>query len=113
MDAQITFPKLGNLTHAQASATGAGLLTAVLGIFDHLHVPLLSPSNLPAPNSRNEWALVFGGAGSVGQFAVQFLKLSGFKVIVTCSPKSNAVRLFSLSTTITPDPLPSHLTTLS
>jgi NADPH:quinone reductase-like Zn-dependent oxidoreductase len=57
-----------------------------LGIFNGLNVPVPDPKNLPAP--KDEWALVFGGASSVGKIALQILKLAGYKVVTTASPKS-------------------------
>lgn len=86
MDAPVTIPKPPDISLAEASASGVGILTASLGVFDGLRVPLLDATALPEP--RDEWALVFGGAGSVGQFAVQLLKVAGFKVVTTCSAKS-------------------------
>ena len=86
MDAHVTIPKPDNLTLAQVSTAGVALLTACLGVFDALSISLVDPSALPGP--RNEWVLVFGGAGSVGQFAVQLFKVCGFKVVATCSQKS-------------------------
>ncbi|KAF2476924.1 GroES-like protein [Lindgomyces ingoldianus] len=86
MDAAVTIPKPSNIDLAQASTTGVGVLTAFLGVFDCLKIPLVDPDNLPSP--KNEWALVFGGASSVGKFAVQTLKACGYKVVTTCSAKS-------------------------
>jgi len=43
--------------------------TAALGIFKELKVPIPDPKNLPAP--LDEWALVFGGASSVGKATIQ------------------------------------------
>ncbi|CAO2653380.1 Nn.00g027910.m01.CDS01 [Neocucurbitaria sp. VM-36] len=88
MNASVTLPKPANMTFAQASASGVGILTACLGVVSGLKVPLPDPAGLAAPTPRDEWALVFGGAGSVGQFAVQLLKGAGFKVVTTCSAKS-------------------------
>ncbi|KAF2680421.1 GroES-like protein [Lentithecium fluviatile CBS 122367] len=85
-DAPVTIPKPKNINFAQAATTGAGILTAFEGAFDVLKLPLLDPDNLP--EAKDEWALVFGGAGTVGKFAVQTLKLSGFRVVTTCSAKS-------------------------
>ena len=82
----VTIPKPKNLSFAQASATGAGILTAFDGIFDGLKLPLVDAENLP--EAKNEWVLVFGGASTVGKFAVQTLKLCGYKVVTTCSAKS-------------------------
>ncbi|KAH7371710.1 chaperonin 10-like protein [Pyrenochaeta sp. MPI-SDFR-AT-0127] len=86
LDAPVTIPKPSNISLAQASATGVGIFTAALGIFGKLGIPL--PDSAAPSQQRNEWALVFGGAGSVGQFSVQLLKISGFKVVTTCSTKS-------------------------
>ncbi|KAF2001804.1 GroES-like protein [Amniculicola lignicola CBS 123094] len=86
MDADVAFPKPKNITLPQAAATGVGVLTAFLGIFAGLKIPLVDPANLPAPTG--EWVLVFGGASSVGKFAVQTLKVAGYKVATTCSEKS-------------------------
>ncbi|KAF2183206.1 GroES-like protein [Zopfia rhizophila CBS 207.26] len=86
MDAQVTIPKPSNITFAQASTVGVGALTAFLGIFWGLKIPLLDPENFPG--EKDEWVLVFGGASSVGKFAVQTLKACGYRVITTCSAKS-------------------------
>jgi NADPH:quinone reductase-like Zn-dependent oxidoreductase len=85
-DAQVCFPVPHNLSLAEVAGTSVGLLTAAVGVFTHLHIPLIDVDSLPG--ARNEWALVFGGSGSVGQFAVQFLKLAGFEVVTTSSAKS-------------------------
>lgn len=36
-----------------------------------------------------EWVLILGAAGSVGQYAVQIAKLCGFKVLGSCSPAND------------------------
>ncbi|KAF2728016.1 GroES-like protein [Polyplosphaeria fusca] len=89
MDAAIAIPKPSNITLPQAATIGSGALTAFMGVFDGLRVPLLDPSHLPSP--KNEWALVFGGASSVGKFAVQTLKAAGYKVATTASAKSTSL----------------------
>lgn len=93
MDAPLAIPRPSNISLAQASASGVGILTASLGVFQGLKVPYPKPSALSNP--VDEWALVFGGAGSVGQFAVQLLKISGYKVVTTCSTKSAEVNQIS------------------
>jgi NADPH:quinone reductase-like Zn-dependent oxidoreductase len=65
--------------------------TACLGVFNGLNIPLPDAANLPAPS--NEWALVLGGASSVGKIAVQLLKVAGYKVVASCSASSADVRL--------------------
>jgi NADPH:quinone reductase-like Zn-dependent oxidoreductase len=91
MDAMVTIPKPANINFAQASTAGSSVLTAFLGVFNGLKVPLLDPDHLPKQN--DEWALVFGGSSSVGKFAVQALKLAGYRVVSTGSAKSFGVRL--------------------
>ncbi|KAI9874431.1 MAG: hypothetical protein M1830_009759 [Pleopsidium flavum] len=44
------------------------------------------PNIIPHPIS--EWIIIPGGAGSVGQYAVQLAKACGFKVLASCSAKS-------------------------
>jgi len=51
------------------------------------------PQTVPAP--LNKWMLVYSGASSVGQYAIQLAKLSGFKVVTTASA-SRESRLKSL-----------------
>ncbi|KAH8719225.1 chaperonin 10-like protein [Phaeosphaeriaceae sp. PMI808] len=98
-DAHLCIPVPPNLTLAEAAGTGVGLLTAALGIFDRLKIALPDPANLPAPHDK--WALVFGGAGSVGQFAVQLFNIAGFKVVATSSAKSfELLRSIGASATI-------------
>lgn len=48
---------------------GAGEKTASLGLFIGLRIPLPDPKALPEP--KDEWILILGGAGSVGQYAIQ------------------------------------------
>ena len=46
------------------------LKTACLGLFvAGFAIPLVDPKN--PPSSKDEWILVLGGAGSVGQYAIQ------------------------------------------
>jgi len=65
------------------------LQTAALAIFKDLKIPIPSPADLPAP--KGEWALVLGGASSVGKMAIQILKVCGYKVIATASKSSFGV----------------------
>ncbi|TFY76299.1 hypothetical protein EWM64_g7715 [Hericium alpestre] len=52
--------------------------------FDDLPNPL-EPATTPIP------ILVYGASSSVGQYVVQFAKLSGLKVFATASPKNHAL----------------------
>ncbi|KAI9573299.1 chaperonin 10-like protein [Boletus coccyginus] len=95
-------PKLpANITFDQAASLPLGVSTTV--------IPLYSPSpagvGLKAPwdGGRGHYAeqpaLVLGGAGSVGQYAIQFAKLSGFSPIITTASPRNTDLLKSLGAT--------------
>lgn len=55
-------------------------------MWNGLDIALPDPQNLPAIS--DEWVLVLGGGGSVGGYAVQLSKLSGYKVIASVSARS-------------------------
>ena len=86
MDAKLTvkFPK--DLSFQQGATLGVGTYTACLGLFDGLKLKLPGPSTPMEP--KEEWIVVLGGAGSVGQYSVQIAKIVGYKVIATCSRKT-------------------------
>lgn len=46
--------------------------TASLGLFTGLRIPLPDPKALP--EAKDEWILILGGAGSVGQYTIQVRK---------------------------------------
>lgn len=68
MDAKLALLNQKN-TLQQGATLGVGTYTASLGLFDGLKVELLDPNTLPSV--KDEWIIVLGGAGSVGQYAVQ------------------------------------------
>ncbi|KAL1940843.1 hypothetical protein VTO73DRAFT_7884 [Trametes versicolor] len=47
---------------------------------------------LPEPGAfsfeKDEWIFVYGGSSSCGQYAIQFARASGFKVVTTSSPRN-------------------------
>ncbi|KAL3443720.1 chaperonin 10-like protein [Aspergillus insuetus] len=88
MDADLTILKPKNISLAEAATIGVGIETAALGVFRGCEIPLPDPDNLPAP--KNEWAVVLGGASTVGRFGVQIFKLLGYKVIASCGTRSLA-----------------------
>ena len=61
------------LTHVQAASVPIGALTAWQALFDHARL------------AAGESALIHGGAGSVGHFAVQFAHAHGARVTATVS----------------------------
>ncbi|EPS35239.1 hypothetical protein H072_11550 [Dactylellina haptotyla CBS 200.50] len=78
--------KPDNIHLEQAATLGVGTSTAALGLWNGLNIDLPDPENLPAVS--DEWVLILGGGGSVGGYAVQLAKLSGYKVIASVSAKS-------------------------
>jgi NADPH:quinone reductase-like Zn-dependent oxidoreductase len=90
MDTFVTFiltPKMASagLTPLGASTLGAAVLTACLGLFEGLHIPL---STLEEKRTGEEYILVLGGASSVGKSAIQLALCAGYKVLTSCSPAS-------------------------
>lgn len=61
-------------------------LTACQCLWDSL--PGLPTPLSPSTSSTPEAILVWGGASSVGNYVIQFAKLSGLRVITTASPKN-------------------------
>ncbi len=86
MDAKLTvkFPK--DLSFQQGATLGVGTYTACLGLFDGLKLKLPGPSTPMEP--KEEWVVILGGAGSVGQYSVQIARIVGYKVVATCSRKT-------------------------
>ncbi|VUC25825.1 unnamed protein product [Clonostachys rosea] len=82
--AQLVIKVPKGLSLNQASALGVALATNCLALWDCLAIPG-SPSS-PSPESFD--ALVYGGSTCFGTMAIQLLKLSGARVITTCSPRS-------------------------
>lgn len=53
-------------------------------------------ANATAPD-KDEWIVILGGSGSVGQLGVQLARISGYKVAASCSPSKASVCLFHCS----------------
>ncbi|KAI0876701.1 GroES-like protein [Hypoxylon argillaceum] len=75
---------LGDLDISQACSLGVAAATSWMALWEHLCLPA-SPSQ-PAPESFD--VLVYGGSTCCGAMAIQLLKLSGARVVTTCSPKN-------------------------
>jgi len=84
MDSKLTIPVPKRLSLAEACTVGVAayvssdrntyirahlLQTATLAVFKDLKIPIPDPKRLPAP--KEEWALVLGGASSIGKMAIQ------------------------------------------
>lgn len=80
----LVFAVPDNVELKDAAAVPLAFATAVQALYQRIA--------LPEPESRAEDApplLIYGGAGSVGKYAIQLGKLSGFRVIATASPKNH------------------------
>ena len=42
------------------------------------------------PSTDNAYVLIYGGSTATGSLAIQFARLSGYRVLTTCSPSNNA-----------------------
>ncbi|CAG8476495.1 5522_t:CDS:2 [Cetraspora pellucida] len=86
LEASTTFKKPPNLTFREAATIPVCSLTAGLGLFESLKLPL--PSENPGW-FREEYILIWGGSSSVGSYAIQLAAHSGLTVITTASPKNH------------------------
>lgn len=68
----------------EASTIPLAFCTVANGYYSFLD--LARPPDSGSPTQAGQWVLVWGGAGSVGQYAVQLAHLGGYKVITTASP---------------------------
>ncbi|KAF7589084.1 hypothetical protein BBP40_004789 [Aspergillus hancockii] len=80
-DIQIHIPD--SLSFQEAATLGVGITTVGQGLYQSLKLAL--PTE---PISEPEPILIYGGSTATGTLAIQFAKLSGYKVITTCSPRN-------------------------
>lgn len=74
-----------NLSWEQAAAIGCAATSSVgMALWQSLRLAG-TPED---PVAEPKFVLVYGGATASGTFAIQLLKLSGYKVVTTCSPKN-------------------------
>ncbi|KAF9870965.1 zinc-binding oxidoreductase [Colletotrichum karsti] len=66
-----------------ASTIGLAFATSVQALYQRLALPEPSGAN------SDNWVLIYGGATSVGNYAIQLAKLSGLRVITTASPRNH------------------------
>ncbi|PYH85369.1 oxidoreductase [Aspergillus uvarum CBS 121591] len=70
-----------NLSFQEAATLGVGITTVGQALYQSLK---LAPPT--APTANPEPLLIYGGSTATGALAIQFAKLSGYKVLTTCSP---------------------------
>ncbi|KAJ5970895.1 Polyketide synthase enoylreductase [Penicillium vulpinum] len=70
-----------NLSFQEAATLGVGINTVGQGLYQSLKLALpTEPIKDATP------ILIYGGSTATGSLAIQFAKLSGYKVLTTCSP---------------------------
>jgi len=81
-DLSIAIPE--NLSFEEASTLGVGLTTVAQGLYGSLDLPY------PAKGGEvtGKDVLIYGGSTATGSLAIQFAKVSGLRVLTTCSPRN-------------------------
>ncbi|KAF4771718.1 hypothetical protein N7455_008284 [Penicillium solitum] len=80
-DVQWKIPE--NLSFQEAATLGVGISTVGQGLYQSLKLALpTEPIKDATP------ILIYGGSTATGTLAIQFAKLSGYKVLTTCSPRN-------------------------
>ncbi|KAI0351751.1 GroES-like protein [Trametes cingulata] len=99
--AEITAKIPDNVSIDEAASVPLGLATVVTGLYNH--DPKGKTVNFTAPweeggtgKFAGKAAFILGGASSVGQYAIQLAKLSGFSPIITTASPHNEQLLRSL-----------------
>ncbi|KAL5324026.1 hypothetical protein ACEPPN_008569 [Leptodophora sp. 'Broadleaf-Isolate-01'] len=81
MDAPLAFKTPANLSDEQAATFRSGLVTSYFVLLNGTGIDLERQKD----KDSDEWIILIGAAGSVGQFSVQIAKLWGFKVLAFCA----------------------------
>jgi len=75
-----------SLSWEEAAAIGCAATSSVgMALWKSLNLPG-TPQNPTTEDDK--YVLVYGGSSASGTFAIQLLRLSGYKVVTTCSPKN-------------------------
>lgn len=92
-DVAMHIPEKGSegaeLDMGDLSTVGLGAITVGQGLFQPgLGFGLSLPVEAGGEGGDGEWIFVAGGSTATGSLAIQFLKLAGYKVVTTCSPRN-------------------------
>ncbi|KAL7915481.1 putative zinc-binding oxidoreductase ToxD [Trichoderma velutinum] len=77
------------VTFEEAATVGVAVTTAALALYHFLGLPLPETDEKPPKDSESAAPIfIYGGSTATGSIAIQFAKLSGRKVLTTCSTKN-------------------------
>ncbi|KAG5789072.1 hypothetical protein H9Q69_011860 [Fusarium xylarioides] len=85
----LLFKKCNNISLEDSCTIGACLLTSSLCLIGETGLELPDDDN-KAPE-KDEWIVILGGSGNVGQFAIQLGKVCGYKVLASCSLSKQSI----------------------
>ncbi|QKX55490.1 uncharacterized protein TRUGW13939_02583 [Talaromyces rugulosus] len=82
-DTQMLVPD--NVSFQDAATLGVGVATVAQSLYQSLKLAL--PTH-PLSKEQSVPILIYGGSTATGTLAIQFAKLSGYRVLTTCSPRN-------------------------
>ncbi|KZF19813.1 oxidoreductase-like protein [Xylona heveae TC161] len=82
--AHMNFKIPDNVSFEEAATLPLGISTVGQGLYQALKLPF--PGDSDTSKGAAEPILIYGGSTATGTLAIQFAKLSGYKVIATASP---------------------------
>ncbi|KAH7154304.1 chaperonin 10-like protein [Fusarium sp. MPI-SDFR-AT-0072] len=86
----LLFKRGSNISLEDSCTIGTCLLVTM-----RPHRPITE--NLPDDGNKaqekDEWIVILGGSGNVGQFAIQLSKVCGYKVLASCSPSKQSLAI--------------------
>ncbi|KAF4436708.1 hypothetical protein FACUT_6303 [Fusarium acutatum] len=87
----LLFKRGNNISLEDSCTIGTCLLTSSLCLLGGAGLELPDDGN--KAQEKDEWIVVLGGSGNVGQFAIQLGKVCGYKVLASCSPSKQSIAI--------------------
>ncbi|KAG9513435.1 GroES-like protein, partial [Aureobasidium melanogenum] len=84
LKAALSLPVPDHVSDAEAATIPVGINT--IALYQTLELPTPSYGEAPLAGPT---VLIYGGGTATGMFALQFARLSGCRVLTTCSPRNN------------------------
>jgi NADPH:quinone reductase-like Zn-dependent oxidoreductase len=73
-------PQKPHITTTTTNSLSSGVTTCGQALYQSLGLPL------PPSSPLSKTIFIYGGSSATGGLAIQYAKLSGYKVITSCSP---------------------------